>query len=220
MFGDETRNGLTLPHGLRKRAIGWLVSIALHAAVISALVAGMRHQAMPVVSPPVMLAIIEEIKPPPHPESLPPPPPAAPKPLRMPLPEFRVQDRPAQKAVATVIAPLATSGAPAATAPPAEGPPVLRAAPIRVPPEIKEACRQPDYPPAAKRLGQTGTVVVKFLIDIDGSVADSAIETSSGYPRLDDAAREALALCSFKPGTVDGQPERSWAQVQYNWKLN
>jgi protein TonB len=97
---------------------------------------------------------------------------------------------------------------------------VVRPAPIRVPPQIKESCRQPDYPPAAKRLGQTGTVVVKFLIEVDGTVADSAIETSSGYPRLDDAAREALALCSFKPGTVDGQPERSWAQVQYNWKLN
>jgi protein TonB len=82
------------------------------------------------------------------------------------------------------------------------------------------SCTPPDYPPAAKRLGQTGAVIVKFLIEEDGSVADSQIETSSGYPRLDEAAREALSLCSFKAGTVDGRPERSWVQIRYVWKLN
>ena len=80
-------------------------------------------------------------------------------------------------------------------------------------------CRAPDYPMASRRAGETGTVRLQFLVDQDGKVVDSRIESSSGYARLDEAARDALALCHFIPGTVDGRPERSWARLDYVWKL-
>ena len=58
-----------------------------------------------------------------------------------------------------------------------------------------------------------------FLIDADGSVVESRVERSSGFRRLDEAARKGLGLCKFKAATVDGKPERSWARIEYEWKM-
>ena len=93
---------------------------------------------------------------------------------------------------------------------------VERTAPVI---DAARSCQQPEYPAAARRNEETGTVTLRFLIGVDGRVAESKIETSSGYPRLDEAARRALSLCQFKAGTVDGKPETSWARLQYVWKL-
>lgn len=82
-----------------------------------------------------------------------------------------------------------------------------------------QRCPPPQYPPAARRAGETGTVILKFLIEFDGTVLESLVETSSGFERLDEAARSALAVCRFRPGTVDGHPQRSWARIRYVWKM-
>jgi len=60
---------------------------------------------------------------------------------------------------------------------------------------------------------------LQFLIGLDGKVADSKIERSSGFRALDAAAKNALSLCKFKPGLVDGKPQQSWTVVDYVWKL-
>ena len=62
-------------------------------------------------------------------------------------------------------------------------------------------------------------MVLRFLIDVDGRVIESKVEASSGYNRLDDAAKNAMAKCQFKPATVDGKPEQSWASIKYTWRL-
>lgn len=82
------------------------------------------------------------------------------------------------------------------------------------------ACEKPEYPPISARNGETGTVVLSMLIGVDGRVRDANIEKSSGYKSLDRAARNALSLCKFKPGTTDGVPEQSWTKIQYAWSLN
>jgi protein TonB len=92
---------------------------------------------------------------------------------------------------------------------------------VRVGPtvEVGKSCRVPEYPPQSRLLGETGAVVLKFLVDVNGAVLDSQVESSSGHPRLDEAARAALSLCRFKAGTVDGRPEKSWAKLRYVWKI-
>ena len=60
---------------------------------------------------------------------------------------------------------------------------------------------------------------LRFLIGVDGSVLQSEVVKSSGFTRLDEAARNALAKCQFRPGSVDGKPEQSWASIQYTWRL-
>ena len=34
-----------------------------------------------------------------------------------------------------------------------------------------------------------------------------------------EAARAALSQCQFKPGTVDGTPEKAWANLSYVWRM-
>ena len=80
-------------------------------------------------------------------------------------------------------------------------------------------CEKPDYPSASRRLEEEGTVSLRFLVGADGKVVQSEIEKSSGYKRLDEAARSGLSRCSFKPATVDGKPEQSWASMKYTWRL-
>jgi protein TonB len=81
------------------------------------------------------------------------------------------------------------------------------------------ACTKPDYPRLSLRTQEEGTVTLAFLIDGNGRVQESRVERSSGHSRLDEAARRALSLCQFRPATVDGRPEASWARLQYVWRI-
>ncbi|MFD2271228.1 energy transducer TonB [Undibacterium arcticum] len=84
---------------------------------------------------------------------------------------------------------------------------------------ISIPAQKPVYPQSSARNEETGTVVFSFLVGVDGRVIESKIDRSSGYRELDKAARQALSICKFKPGTTDGKPEQSWTKVQYEWKL-
>jgi protein TonB len=92
---------------------------------------------------------------------------------------------------------------------------------VRVPPLLNAAvnCPKPEYPAAARRNEEEGTVQLRFLVDVDGKVVQAQVDKSSGSTRLDDAARLALSKCQFKPGTLDGRPEQSWASMKYTWRL-
>jgi protein TonB len=81
------------------------------------------------------------------------------------------------------------------------------------------SCEKPEYPSASRRLEEEGTVTLKFLVGVDGRVKESAVDKSSGFKRLDEAARQGLAKCQFKPGTENGQPVEGWASMRYTWKL-
>jgi protein TonB len=104
---------------------------------------------------------------------------------------------------------------PAAKTPQVKAAPVVTAAVVDA-----QACSKPDYPKNALRNGDTGTVMLAFLIGADGKVADARIEKSSGFRELDRAAQAGLSLCRFRPGTVDGVPQSSWTKMQYVWSLD
>ena len=77
-----------------------------------------------------------------------------------------------------------------------------------------------EYPKASLMNEEQGTVSMAFLVNADGSVADSKLEKTSGFKNLDKAALKSLALCKFKPGTKDGAPAQTWTKVDYAWKLD
>jgi len=199
------------------RRLGGIAFVALlHVGIVYAVLNGLGRQASEVLKQPLETKIIQELKAPP-PDTPPPPPPklAAPPPPYIPPPEIHIQTAPSANAIAavTTVKPVEPAPPPVVAAP--------RAEPVRVPPVIDAArsCRPPEYPAASRRLEESGAVVVQFLIDLDGSVLDGKVDSTSGYPRLDEAAVAALSRCKFKAGTVDGKPERSWARIRYVWKF-
>ena len=209
------------PRDSTSRVTGLVVVVIFHIALVYALVNGLARKIVEVVRQPLQTKIIEEIKPPPPDKPPPPPPPKllAPPPPYIPPPEVQVQvptTAPTITAVTTT-KPLEPIPPPSRPAPPA--PPAPRAHVKTAPVVDARACEKPAYPAASLRARETGLVQVSFLIDVDGKVLESKIEQSSGHRRLDEAAREGLSLCKFKPGTLDGKPERSWARIEYDWKI-
>ena len=186
-----------------RRLTGLVAVVAFHVVLVYALVHGLARKIVEVVRAPLETKIIEEIKAPPPDKPPPPPPPklAMPPPPYIPPPEVTVQ--------ALAVAPTIT--AVTSVKPPEE---------YRTPAVVDaNTCEKPAYPPAARRANETGIVRLTFLIDVDGKVLDSKIERTSGFRRLDDAARDGLSQCKFKPATRNGRPERTWGRIDYVWKL-
>ena len=77
-----------------------------------------------------------------------------------------------------------------------------------------------EYPKASLMNEEQGTTSMSFLVNADGSVADSKLDKSSGFKGLDKAAMKGLTACKFKPGTKDGAPAQTWTKVDYAWKLD
>lgn len=210
--------------GATKRLTGLVAVVIFHVILGYALVNGLARKIVEVVSQPLETKIIEELKklpqdkppPPPPPKFVPPPPPY------IPPPEVQVQVPVSASTLAitavTTAKPAEPVAAPGQRVAPA---PVQRAAPVRTPAVVDaRACDKPEYPPAALRANETGIVLLAFLIDVNGAATEGKIERSSGSRRLDEAALKALGLCRFRPATVDGKPERAWARIEYEWKLD
>jgi len=78
----------------------------------------------------------------------------------------------------------------------------------------------PEYPPMSRLRQESGTVVVRVLIGVEGRAQAARIEQSSGYIRLDDAAlTTARDRWRYRPGTRAGVPEAMWFDVPIRFVL-
>ena len=195
----------------RKHVIGLTAVVVLHGLLFWAINSGLARKFVKVIKGPVEAVLLEETKPdippppppPPPPKNLPPPPPSYVPPV-----DIQLATPPPVNAIAAV------SNTPQPVAPPSPLPVQMSAPPAPPAPPVQTAavisassCEKPEYPSASKRLEEEGTVQLKFLVGVDGKVMESAIEKSSGFRRLDEAARAGLSKCQFKPATVDGKPQ-------------
>ena len=211
----------------------WVAVAAVHAVLLWLALSVWGPPEFKAAQAPVLALLLPEPPPPvvtptrpavtPKRQSPEPPRPAV---VSAPEPAPVVADSPAVIAAPTAN-PSAMAVAPAPSAPPA-GPPAPAAVVSTSPPVVartpailqaSHACEKPVYPAASRRLEEEGTVLLRFLVQADGKVVDSQIEKSSGFRRLDEAARQALARCQFKAATVDGKPEQSWTSIRYTWRL-
>jgi protein TonB len=82
---------------------------------------------------------------------------------------------------------------------------------VVVPPVIEsvEYVRAPSpvYPHESSRKRERGTVILRVLVDTAGRPAQIQVERSSGFARLDDAARDAVQKALFRPHEVNGHPQ-------------
>jgi protein TonB len=79
---------------------------------------------------------------------------------------------------------------------------------------------QPDYPPLSRKLGEQGRVVLHVFVDADGTVRDVQINTSSGWTRLDRAARDGVSRWKFEPARQGRQAVGAWTLVPISFVLN
>lgn len=135
-------------------------------------------------------------------------------------------------ATASSLAAAATAGSSAAAAAAAAAPAPAAAtsgsgpnapAPARV--ELPSASAdyldnpKPAYPPLSRRLREEGKVVLRVLIEADGSAAKAEIRSSSGYERLDQAALQTVLKWRYLPARRNGVPEAMWFNVPINFVL-
>jgi protein TonB len=95
-------------------------------------------------------------------------------------------------------------------------------APVVVEPRIdsRRGLSEPFYPPGEIRQGHEGTVVLSLHILADGRVGEVKLQSSSGYPKLDESAMREAKRWRFVPGTSDGSPLAMWKQVPITFRLN
>jgi protein TonB len=102
----------------------------------------------------------------------------------------------------------------AMTTPPASGAPRL----ISSVEYVREPA--PRYPPQSRRLREQGLVVLRVLIDEKGQACNIEVESSSGYARLDRAAKEAVGRAAFRPYVEDGEPRRALVLIPIEFSLH
>lgn len=151
---------------------------------------------------------------PPKPKVAPPPP----KPREQPknaitqkaepvAPPQQAQVEPVQNATPTPPAPPAPTPAPAPTGP-------IEGLPLR--------CDEPRtvYPTQSRRMGEEGSVTVRVVVDTRGVVSSAEIVKSSGFPRLDQAARTAALAMPCRPSMRNGRAVEVTATKPFNFNLN
>lgn len=78
----------------------------------------------------------------------------------------------------------------------------------------------PPYPRMEMRSGIQGTVVLKVLVDVDGTPLEVVVQTSSGNRNLDRSAlQHVLKRWHFQPAMKDGQPVQAYGLVPIVFSL-
>jgi protein TonB len=171
--------------------------------------------------------MVEMLAPPAPPKPLPPPPPPPPKVVQKtpPPPKPLITSEPATPAPAPFVAPPPPVE-PAPPAPPiaVEAPP----APPAPPPQIKTlpatAVRYTrqcplEYPAASRRLGESGKVVLRILVDEKGMPREVTLQKSSGFARLDAAALRCAPQSRFQPYSENGIAQAVYVPAPFTFDL-
>lgn len=205
-----------------RRAFRFALVAVAHVAVLWG---GAELATRPEVRQVAQEILVRLVEPPrPEPEVRPPEPPRP-----QPQPRRQVQQPVVQQPVMTA---AAESSAPAATfsvppqppAPPAP-PPITVAPPL---PPVVTAARfdadylsnpKPVYPVASRRLGEEGKVVLRVKVSPAGAPLAVELKHSSGFQRLDEAARAAVEQWRFVPARRGDEAIESWVSVPIVFSL-
>lgn len=205
--------------------IGASITIALHAVAVAALLSYEPARSALLAAAPVMVSLIV----PPRVEPQPEPPVEIPPPPK-PRPRVKAQPKPEPLPVLTVPlevpAPSPIVVPPPPPPPPSEPEPVVAAPPappVVVTPPIFAADYldnpEPRYPTPSLRNGEQGRVLLRVLVNPAGSADEVRIHTSSGHPRLDEAARDTVRRWRFVPAKRGDQPLAAWVLIPISFRL-
>lgn len=214
-------NAMVSTDGLFKpeRTAGLALVLAMHAGLLWGL---WQHRLIP--SPQEAMTLFVNFIAPPAPEIIPPPPKPKPKPIETPKPRQIVATTPVVAPTEYIAPPPPPEPAPLIVAPPppAAPAPAMPVGPVKLASELSVVCPQripPRYPPAARRLGEEGTVVLRVELDEQGKVTATRVSSSSGFGRLDDAALAAVRTWQCTPAMREGKPVRAVALQPFKFTL-
>ncbi len=227
------------------RPVGVVAAAALHAALVVALLQQETVRPAPIQpAAPLMVNIIAPSKPalepaqpaaPVQPEAAKPKPakPVPPKPAPgKPKTQPRRAAAPVAKRQPLIAAPSAAPSPvfapPAAAEPPAQpaappAPPTAAPAPAPVtPPRFNASYLDnpaPEYPPQSRSEGEQGRVILRVFVNAQGGAERVEIRKSSGFDRLDEAARATVRRWRFVPARQGGEPVSAWVNVPISFSL-
>lgn len=112
--------------------------------------------------------------------------------------------------------PIAEAPAVPVTDPAQQAPPAVTASDRPVP--LPGQSPPPEYPAAALRRGDSGTVVVQVEVGIDGQPLDVKVIQRSGSRELDRAAQEAVRGWRFQPAQSNGQAMQGSLEIPFDFK--
>lgn len=222
-----------------KRLVQLIFIILLHFGFFYALLNGWFYQtgqALPKAEPELPKEIFVSLITVDHtPEPLPPEPqPTPPKPMPVikktvtPPPVIPVINKmPSEQAITTPPVPPQppVPPKPAVVAPPSEPAPPAPPPPPSQPKTVSTGVEylhapEPEYPPLARRMGEEGRVTLRVLVNENGRPTRVDVQKTSGSPRLDEAARQAVLRAMFKPHMEDGRATTVYAIVPITFHLD
>jgi protein TonB len=78
---------------------------------------------------------------------------------------------------------------------------------------------KPGYPNVSRRLREQGTVLLRVFVTVAGDPHKVELKSSSGFPRLDRAAHDAVQRWKFVPAKRGDQPVDAWVVVPIKFSL-
>lgn len=204
---------------MRPDRIGLGVTIGLHALAAAALLSYAPAREALLAVAPIMVKLIapprvEPPRPVPHAE------PPKPRPLAKAVaraiePQLVAAPAEASAPVVTAAPPPKPVEAVAAVAAPATPPPLTQ--PIFHADYLDNPA--PPYPALSRRQGEQGRVILRVLVNARGTADDVQLRTSSGHPRLDDAARDTVRGWKFVPARRGTEPVPAWVLIPISFRL-
>ena len=201
--------------------------VVLHIAGFYAIQSGLLSRVVTAAMP--TITTISIIAPPAPPK---PPAPSVPKTVELSAPVPRAVIPPLPLIAVAPSEPTITPPQPtrAEAAPVATAAPTAPAAPSPTPPAPStprtvssvEYIKAPQliYPNLSRRLGESGTVVLRILINEKGLPEQILIQKSTGYSNLDEAGRQAAQRALFKPMIENGKPVPVYVLVPLTFQLS
>ncbi|HEX5802946.1 MAG TPA: energy transducer TonB [Azospira sp.] len=202
-----------------RRSLGALAVVAVHLLALAAIgYAAIRPELPPPVRALAVRLLDAPAPPPPRVEPPKPlPPKAAPRPSVTPPP--------------VLAAAPASTAAPAFVVPPQPEPvaaPLVQAPPVPAPAPVVAARfdadylqnPRPAYPPMSRRQNEEGKVVLRVRVSAQGLPLAVEVRQSSGFARLDEAARKAVERWRFVPARQGDEAIESSVLVPLNFTLS
>lgn len=219
------------------RVLVLLLVAALHGFALWALASYAPARAAVETTVTLMVSLVQPQPTPPLPKEAPkllpmrpkpkPKPKQAPQPVKIPepLPQLAVPEEvPAPVAPPVEVPPVhAPEPAPieAPPAAPAEVPPAPPPPPL-VPPRFDAdylSNPPPEYPALSRRLGEEGQVLLRVRVSAEGLPLAVELRRSSGFQRLDEAARAAVKDWKFVPARRGETPVEAWVLIPISFTL-